>query len=69
MWTNLITNSAEAFAESGKGSTITVRTSRPRPDWVQVEVIDDGPGIPGELLDHLFEPRFTTKQGQVRFGM
>ena len=34
-----------------------------------VEVIDDGPGIPGELLDHLFEPRFTTKQGQVRFGM
>ena len=69
VWTNLITNSAEAFAESGKGSTITVRTSRPRPDWVQVEVIDDGPGIPGELLDRLFEPRFTTKHGQVRFGM
>ena len=69
VWTNLMSNSAEAIAESGKGSAITVRTSEPRTGWVQVEIIDDGPGIPHDMIDRLFEPRFTTKKGQVRFGM
>lgn len=69
VWTNLMSNSAEAIAESGKGSTITVRTSEPRVGWVQVEIIDDGPGIPHDMIDRLFEPQFTTKKGQVRFGM
>lgn len=64
-----MSNSAEAIAESGKGSTITVRTSEPRVGWVQVEIIDDGPGIPHDMIDRLFEPQFTTKKGQVRFGM
>ena len=26
-------------------------------------------GIPSEILERIFEPRFTTKSGQVRFGM
>lgn len=69
VWTNLISNAAEAIEESGKGSTITIRTSAPKPGWVRVEVIDDGPGIPLERIDKLFEPRFTTKNGEVRFGM
>lgn len=69
VWTNLMSNSAEAITESGKGSAITVRTSEPRTGWVQVEIIDDGPGIPHDMIDRLFEPQFTTKKGQVRFGM
>ncbi|AWB82396.1 histidine kinase [Corynebacterium yudongzhengii] len=69
VWTNLITNAAEAIEESGKGSTITVRTSLAHPERIRVEVIDDGPGIPENRLENLFEPRFTTRNGQVRFGM
>lgn len=69
VWTNLITNAAEAIEESGVGSAITVRTSTPKPGWVRVEIIDDGPGIPPERIEKLFEPRFTTKNGEVRFGM
>ncbi|WP_257203140.1 ATP-binding protein [Corynebacterium cystitidis] len=69
VWTNLIANSAEAITDSGAGSKITIRTSQPRDEWIQVEICDDGPGIPEDKIARIFEPKFTTKQGQVRFGM
>lgn len=69
VWTNLLSNAAEAIEESGIGGTITIRTRPGAQGWVRVEIIDDGPGIPGERIERLFEPRFTTKNGQVRFGM
>ena len=49
--------------------TIRIRTGQPTPGWLRVEIADDGPGIPEAILPRIFEPRFTTKSGQVRFGM
>lgn len=79
VWTNLLTNAAEAITEMAEENkvpdetpvigTIRVVTSTPKPGWVRVEVRDDGPGIPEAILPHIFEPRFTTKSGQVRFGL
>jgi signal transduction histidine kinase len=57
VWTNLIDNAIDAMG--GKGE-LRIRTSRVG-DSVQVEVIDNGPGIPPEVRTHLFEPFFTTK--------
>ena len=57
VWTNLIDNAIDAMG--GKGE-LRIRTSRVG-DSVQVEVIDNGRGIPPEVRTHLFEPFFTTK--------
>jgi signal transduction histidine kinase len=57
VWTNLIDNAIDAMG--GKGQLI-IRTSREL-DFVLVEIIDNGPGIPDILKPHLFEPFFTTK--------
>jgi signal transduction histidine kinase len=57
VWTNLIDNAVDAM--NGKGE-LHIRTSREL-DRVLVEIADNGPGIPGEILEHIFEPFFTTK--------
>ena len=61
VWTHLIDNAIDAV---GAGGTITI-TTRPAGDAVEVEIADDGPGIPDEVASRVFDPFFTTKpQGQ-----
>jgi signal transduction histidine kinase len=56
VWTNLIDNAARAMDERG---TLTLRT-RTAGDWVEVDVEDDGPGIPAGVRDRVFDAFFTT---------
>jgi len=57
VWTNLISNAQQALV--GRG-TIVIETAVEEP-WVVVRVIDDGPGVPADVLPRIFEPFFTTK--------
>nr|WP_256434679.1 ATP-binding protein [Myxococcus sp. CA051A] len=57
VWTNLVDNAIDAMG--GKGH-LTVRTAKDG-DFLLVEVVDDGPGVPPELLPRIWEPFFTTK--------
>lgn len=38
-------------------------------ECVLVTISDNGPGIPAEIIEKIFEPHFTTKAGRVRFGL
>lgn len=60
VWTNLIDNALDAMEANGKG-TLTIKTQKDR-EFVQVSVIDDGPGIPADIQPRIFEPFFTTKE-------
>lgn len=67
VWTNLIDNALDAMESSGKG-TLTIKTERDR-EFVQVSIIDDGPGIPEEIQSRIFDPFFTTKEMGKGTGM
>ncbi|MCB1641516.1 MAG: hypothetical protein KDI37_07270 [Xanthomonadales bacterium] len=54
---NLINNAAQAMGDKG---TLTLRSVR-NGDFVEVEVEDNGAGIPEDVLPKIFDPFFTTK--------
>jgi len=58
VWTNLIDNAIAAMHGAGE---IRIRTWRDL-DWLVVDIIDNGPGIPPEIQPRVFEPFFTTKE-------
>ena len=57
VWTNLIDNALDAVPVGGRIEVCTRRDG----DGVEVEVRDNGRGIPPEILDRIWEPFFTTK--------
>lgn len=57
VWTILLDNAADALASGG---VIVLNTSQ-ESEYVLIEVVDNGPGIPTDLQARLFEPFFTTK--------
>ncbi|MGE0216678.1 ATP-binding protein [Mycolicibacterium sp.] len=58
VWTNIIDNAIQAMDGHG---TLTIRTGWENESMVRVEICDDGPGIPEDIIDRIFTPFFTTK--------
>jgi signal transduction histidine kinase len=65
VWTNLIDNAIDAMGGRGK---IAIRTTH-QDGIVQVEITDNGPGIPVEIQPRVFDPFFTTKQAGKGTGL
>ena len=57
---NLINNAQHAVASHRGHGTLTIATSA-RDGVIRLEVGDDGPGMPAEVLCKIFDPFFTTK--------
>ncbi len=62
----ILVNASEAVAESGE---IWIKTSSPDEDTIRIEITDDGIGISPEVLPHIFEPFFSTKQETHGIGL
>jgi two-component system, NtrC family, sensor kinase len=60
---NILINSIDALSEEGEtmeNAQIHI-VSKNRNGLLELEFIDNGPGIPVDKLDHIFDPFFTTK--------
>ena len=82
---NLVVNARDALRGAGRegGGVIRLRVDRideaealalgyPGPltgDLALIEVADDGPGLPPEVIDNVFEPFFTTKPAGEGTGL
>lgn len=61
IWLNIIKNAYEAMRDSGTpGPRITIKAKQEGDDIV-VRITDNGPGIPEELEETLFQPSITSK--------
>ena len=65
VWMALLENALDAIDDHGK-ITIGAELSG---EMLLIEVWDNGPGIPPELLDRIFEPFFTTKAPGLSLGL
>jgi len=65
----LLVNAAEAMSGSSQdGGELAVRVTGDA-DEIRIDVSDTGVGIPPEVLPHIFEPFFSTKDGTSGVGL
>jgi len=64
---NLLANSADAMA--GQGDARVLLRIEQSGDFALLELRDNGPGVPEELLGDLFKPFFTTKKQGTGLGL
>lgn len=63
----LVMNAVDAMPNGGNLKVWTLQ--RPHSNEVEIQVEDDGAGIPKDVLPHLFEPFFTTKERGHGLGL
>jgi signal transduction histidine kinase len=70
VFTNLAINAYQAMRETGGKLRVSAKAARVdlRPG-VEIEFQDEGPGVPRELREQIFNPFFTTKRDGVGLGL
>jgi signal transduction histidine kinase len=62
---NLLLNALQAVGDDGNIRLVT----QVRGGWAEVRVEDDGPGIPADVIDRVFDPFFTTRPTGKALGL
>jgi len=66
---NLLTNAHDALVERGQQNMHIWVSTRATDDKLWVEVLDNGGGIPKDVIDRIFDPFFTTKESGTGLGL
>jgi signal transduction histidine kinase len=63
---NLILNAQDAMPDGG---TISIKFRAVRMDEILIEVVDEGSGVPDEIIDRIFDPFVTSKDTGTGLGL
>ena len=66
IFVNLLKNAGEALG--GKGNIFVTADCR-RNNLIEISIRDDGPGIPPDKIQRIFEAYYTTKKGGTGLGL
>jgi signal transduction histidine kinase len=67
--TNLVRNARQAIETAGRTGVVTV-SARLAERCAEIDVTDDGPGLPTKALDHLFKPfKGAARKGGIGLGL
>ena len=66
---NLIINASDALGDKGGELKLSTRIDYAKDNLLVLELQDNGPGFPAELLDRIFEPYVTTKSSGSGLGL
>jgi PAS domain S-box-containing protein len=66
---NLVRNAVEAMREMEGRRELDIRTTAVGDNLVEVSVRDTGPGLQAALVDHIFDPFFSTKAAGLGMGL
>lgn len=66
---NLIENSVEALSLTGENEKVINVYIKERPDYIFIKVADNGPGIDGNIISHIYDKGFTTKSSGKGIGL
>jgi signal transduction histidine kinase len=76
IFTNLLTNAFEALGGNGQVSIVATpfleegpAGGEPQGPMVRIDVTDNGPGMPADVLEKIFSPFFTTKPQGSGLGL
>ncbi len=78
VWTNILSNACDAIAQAGTPNpAINITTelyhaegvSLLPTDYIRVSISNNGPEIPEEIREKIFQPNFTTKKLGLDFGL
>ena len=69
VWINLIKNAVESMIAAKSTAPRLEVFSKAGQDTLEIIIKDNGPGIPREIKNRIFEPSFTTKIGGLSFGL
>ncbi|MNG18243.1 Sensor protein SrrB [compost metagenome] len=70
MLTNLVQNGLRYSAQEHQLGQVWLHLFRDQDsDLPVLEVLDDGPGVPAEQLQHIFEPFYTTDNKGTGLGL